>query len=166
MICLTEGALEFSFDGPNAFEYDDSDFYRKQFDRLQYTKGVDFVYVTKDAAWLIEVKDYRMATEADPELRDKLVQQVRDTLAGLAAANANTNRDDDSRNIAAMALSRRRWRVAFHLEGLDRFGAELRSNLQIELGNRLKSIDRRVVITSNDFQIGIPWKVSGIKNAE
>lgn len=122
MVDGVEGSLRSSFDDDHdVLKYDDSPFYCQQFQSIQYTKAVDMVCVTDDAAWLIEVKDYNNEREKEISLEDELVQKVRDTLAGLAAANTKDNNDNDSREIAAAALSRRSWRVALHIEGLDEF---------------------------------------------
>lgn len=165
MECVKEGNLKFSFEGPNAFKYDDLDFYRKQFCKIQCTKGVDIIYVADDAAWLIEVKNFHKDRKKEISLEDELTQKVRDTLACLAAAHACTNNDDESKNIAAMALSRRRWRVAFHLDGLDKIVSDYPGVLQMKLTNKLESIDEGVVITNINSQTDVPWKVQDTTRA-
>lgn len=158
---MVEGSLRFSFDDAhNVLKYDGSTFYCEQFKRIQYTKAVDMVCVTDDAAWLIEIKDYNNEREKDIPLEDELIQKVRDTLAGLAVANTEDHNDNTTREIAAAALSRRRWRVAFHIEGLDEFTQDLPTNLHIKLKKRLNPIDKKSMVLSIQYQADVPWKVS------
>ena len=157
---MVEGSLRFSFDDAHSvLKYDDSSFYCERFQSIQNTKAVDIVCVTEDAAWLIEIKDYGHEREKEISLEDELVQKVRDTLAGLAAANTEGNNDNTSREIAATALSRRSWRVAFHLEGLDEFTLDLPANLQIKLKKRLNSIDKKSMVLNIPYQAAVPWTV-------
>lgn len=161
MVDVVEGSLRFSFDDAhNVLKYDDSQFYCKQFKSIQYTKAVDIVCVTDDAAWLIEIKDYNNEREKEISLEDELVQKVRDTLAGLAAANTKDNNDNTSREIAAAALSRRSWRVVFHIEGLDEFTRDLPANLHIKLKRRLNPIDKKSMVLNMPYQTSVPWTVS------
>lgn len=119
MTTLTEGRLTFTFDtGCDVGKYDDWSFYRQNFQSAAGgSKAVDFVCVSKSVAWLIEVKDYRFHPRAKLiDLSDEIAAKVRDTLAGLATAATNAD-DPNEKEIAQLALSsRRRWRVALHLE--------------------------------------------------
>ena len=54
---LTEGKLQFTFPGEKAIKFDDTDFYRKRFNKLSGAKGVDFICDTDDFLMLLEVKD-------------------------------------------------------------------------------------------------------------
>lgn len=118
MTKIEEGDLRFSFpDLCEAGKYDEWAFYRNQFQSVAgCSKAVDILCVADDAAWLIEVKDYRQHPRTKPsDLGDELARKVRDTLAGLAAASANANCQEE-RTLAKRALRSRRWRVALHLE--------------------------------------------------
>ena len=54
---LTEGELQFTFPGGKAIKFDDTEFYRKRFNKLSGAKGVDFICDTDDFLMLLEVKD-------------------------------------------------------------------------------------------------------------
>lgn len=54
---LTEGELQFTFPGEKAIKFDDTEFYRKRFNKLSGAKGVDFICDTDDFLMLLEVKD-------------------------------------------------------------------------------------------------------------
>ena len=115
---IREGDLEFSFpDHCEASKYDDWAFYRNQFKSVAGgSKAVDVLCLTEDAAWLMEVKDYRQHPRTKLlDLGDEIAIKVRDTLSGLAAASANAN-DNEERTLARRTLAKRRWRVALHLE--------------------------------------------------
>ena len=118
---IEEGDLKFSFpDQCEAGKYDEWSFYRNQFQSVaDGSKAVDILCLSHDAAWLIEIKDYRQHPRPKlAKIGDKVAGKVRDTLAGLAAASANANCGDE-RALARQALQRRRWRVALHLEQRD-----------------------------------------------
>jgi hypothetical protein len=115
---ITEGNLTFTFPPrAQASKYDDWSFYRSQFNTaFGGSKAVDIVFADSDAAWLIEVKDYRQHDRTKPqELGEEVAQKVRDSLAGLAAAAANANEPDEKR-LAQRLLQKRCWRVVLHLE--------------------------------------------------
>lgn len=115
---IEEGALKFSFpDDCEASKYDEWSFYRNQFQSVaDGSKAVDMLCIAGDTSWLIEVKDYRRHPRTKLiDVGGEVASKVRDTLAGLAAASANANRDDE-RRFARRALAKRRWRVALHLE--------------------------------------------------
>lgn len=54
---LTEGELRFTFPGEKAIKFDETDFYRLQFNKLLGAKGVDFICDTDKFLLLLEVKD-------------------------------------------------------------------------------------------------------------
>ena len=56
VICESEMEFEF-FEGVTAIKFDDTDFYRKSFNRLPGGKGVDIIAFTDDEIQLIEVKN-------------------------------------------------------------------------------------------------------------
>ena len=169
MIEIEVGDLTFSFlDRCDAGKYDDWSFYRNQFQSVAgSSKAVNMLCVDDDAAWLVEIKDYRHHPRTMPvDLGDEVAGKVRDTLAGLAAASAKAN-DDDERRLARRALAKRRWRVALHLEqpratsrlwhqpfNRASVGPKLRSK-------RLKAVDAHPVIVSRDDPRSkkVPWTV-------
>ena len=168
MIEIEEGDLTFSFpEYCEASKYDEWSFYRNQFQAVAGgSKAVDMLCIDSDTAWLIEVKDYRRDPRTKViDLGDEVARKVRDTLAGLAAASAYANSDDE-RRLARRALAKRRWRVALHLEQSD-----VRSRLRPQPFNvadvlsklrsgKLKAVDAHpVVLGTQPRRLGIPWTV-------
>jgi len=166
---ISEGDLTFTFpDDCEAGKYDEWSFYRNQFQSVAGgSKAVDILCVSGDAAWLIEVKDYRQ----HPKLKrghvdDELASKVRDTLAGLAAASSNANRRDE-RTLARRALQTRRWRVALHLEQPNTRSLlrprpfDVASVLsRIRNSRKLKAVDAHPVILNREAnRRDIPWTV-------
>ena len=166
---IVEGDLTFTFpDHCEADKYDKWSFYRNQFQYVAGgSKAVDILCVSDDAAWLIEIKDYRQ----HPRLKrgnvdDELASKVRDTLAGLAAASSNANSRGEQ-TLARRALQTRRWRVALHLEQ-----PNTRSRLRpqpfdvasvlsrIRNSRKLKAVDAHPVILNREAnRRDIPWTV-------
>ena len=114
---IIEGQLTFSFTEPNATKYDEWSFYRNQFNAVcGGTKAVDLLYLEQQNFWLIEIKDYRQHTRTKTiDLADEIALKVRDTLAGLVAAQVNAN-EQIERDFAKEALKKKRIRVVLHLE--------------------------------------------------
>ena len=164
---IEEGGLRFSFpDHCEAGKYDDWAFYRKQFQSVaDGLKAVDIVCVAEDAAWLIEVKDYRRHERTKPSGLDvELAGKVRDTLAGLAAASANADCQEE-RTLARRALAKHRWRVALHLEQplvsspLRRSPFNVASVLAAR-GRKLKAVDPHPLVLDREIhRSDIPWTV-------
>lgn len=65
---IKEGSLLFTFPGESAIKFDETKFYRKKFNILPGSKGVDFVCDTKDFLLFLEVKDC-LGQEADNNWR-------------------------------------------------------------------------------------------------
>ena len=166
---IEEGDLTFSFpDRCKASKYDKWSFYRNQFQSVAGgSKAVDMLCFDGDAAWLIEVKDYRYDKRVKSiDLGDEIAAKVRDTLAGLAAANASAN-DGHERNLAQRALAKRRWRVALHLEQPN-VRSRLRpkpfdlANLASKLRSKaaLKSVDPHPIVSNiRTPRPELPWSV-------
>ena len=164
---IREGDLTFSFpDHCRARKYDKWVFYRNQFQSVAGgSKAVDILCLEDDAAWLVEIKDYRKHPRTKSiALCDEVAIKVRDTLSGLAAASANAN-DADEQAIARRALARRRWRVALHLEQPN-VASRLRpraidpASMKSKLGKGLKAIDAHpTVVDRRRPHPGIPWTV-------
>ena len=165
---IEEGGLKFTF--PNhceATKYDDWAFYRQQFQSVAGgAKAVDILCLQQDVSWLIEIKDYRQHPRTKPsDLGDEVSSKVRDTLAGLATANANAaNKDEQA--FAEHALAKRRWRVALHLEQppvanlrLWPQGISLVNVLE-KLRRNLKAVDTQPMVVSLQRPgSGTPWAV-------
>ena len=167
MIEIEEGDLTFSFpEGCKAGKYDEWAFYRNQFISVAAgSKGVDVVCVSPNAAWLIEIKDYRQhRREKKMGVADEVARKVRDTLAGLAAASANANCPVE-RSLARDALRARRWRVALHLE---QPGTRRRlwrrafnvHDVQMKLRQKVKAVDAHAVVRDRMARSNnVPWSV-------
>lgn len=166
---IEEGDLKFSFpDHCEATKYEEWSFYRNQFQSVAGgSKAVDILCIVGDAAWLIEVKDYRRHPRTKLiDLDDEVARKVRDTLAGLAAASANANRDDE-RTLARRALAKRRWCFALHLEQPNVRSrlrpqpfnvADVVSKLRRKSG--LKAVDAHPTVSDMTHpRPGIPWTV-------
>ena len=163
MTVIREGNLEFSFPPEcTASKYDEWAFYRNQFVNVAQSKAVDFLCIHDSCAWLVEVKDYRYAPRTKPsEIHAEVAAKVRDTLAGLAAARMKAV--DAEKQGARRALGRRRWRVALHLEQVQR-PSRLKpivadpADLCIKLRNALRAVDPRAAVIDSRSQ-WVPWTV-------
>ena len=165
---ITEGDFTFSFPtGCQASKYDDWSFYRNQFKGVAGgSKAVDILCVKGDTSWLIEIKDYRQHRRKKLiDIADEMAIEVRDTLAGLAAAAKAAN-EADQRKLARKALATSQWRVVLYLEEpattrrLWKKATDL-ANLLLKLGTKkLKAIDARpVVCDRRTIPHYIPWTV-------
>lgn len=153
---ITEGNLNFTFkQGTEASKYDDWVFYRNQFNSaFGGTKAVDIICVDTRTAWLIEIKDYRLHARTKPQdLAAEVAQKVRDSIAGLVAAAANAN-DQDEKILARKLLSKRSWRIVLHLEQPVKT-SKLRpkainpADVLNKLKNLLKTIDPHPLVVDN-----------------
>lgn len=167
MIEIEEGDLRFSFpDHCRVGKYDNWAYYRNQFRSVAGgSKAVDILCLANDAAWLVEVKDYRQhRREKSINIGDEIASKVRDTLSGLAGASANANHNEE-RALARQMLKKRRWRVALHLEQpLVRSRLRPQSfniaDVVSKLRSRLKAIDAHpVVLDRHTLRADIPWTV-------
>ena len=170
---LREGDLAFSFpDGQQATRYDGWSFYRNRFQSVAGgSRAVDFLCLTGEAAWLLEIKDYRCHPRTKAEdIVDEVSTKVRDNLAGLAATAKSAN-ETEERQFARRALARRRWRVAFHLEQ-----PATRSRLRpkpfdpaavfMTLRSKVKAVDAHPVVCSLDSgHAGIPWSARPVRSS-
>ena len=164
---IKEGDLKFSFpDCCEVGQYDQWSFYRNQFQSVAgESKAVDILCLAEDAAWLVEIKDYRQhPREKSTDLGDEIATKVRDTLSGLAAASANAN-DDEERTLARRMLAKRRWRVVLHLEQ-PQVRSRLRptpfnlADVELKLRGQLKAVDAHpLVLDRHTERTNIPWTV-------
>ena len=169
MTTIAEGSLTFSFpDSDLASKYDDWAFYRNQFQNVAGgSKAVDILFVTAHEAWLIEVKDYRLHPRTKTiDLAAEVAMKARDTLAGLAAASVNAN-DAQERKLAQRALSKRRWRVALHLEQ-PTHSSKLRpkpvdpTSVGDKLRRELRAIDAHPKTVDRSTSAGLVWGVATV----
>ncbi|BCX80579.1 hypothetical protein MIT9_P0153 [Methylomarinovum caldicuralii] len=169
MTSLTEGRLQFDFDGDDATKYDEWSFYRAQFEKIcNGNKAVDFIFVDGDETWLIEVKDYRRhPTIKTIDLADEIALKVRDTLAGIVAAKLNAN-EAAEKNLARRALQKRRLRVVLHLEQPTNRSklfptAADPAKLQQKLKQKIGAIDPHpLVVNRHRLHRTMNWTVTGI----
>ena len=162
-----EKDLTFSFPPDcQASKYDDWPFYQKQFQAVAGgSKAVDILCVKSDTSWLIEIKDYRKHNRTKPsDLAGEVINKVRDTLTGLAAAAKAAN-ETDQRKLAQKALKTSQWRVVLHLEQpatpSKRWPIIKPANLLSQLKTRkLKAVDAHPIVcdrkTTPDH---VPWTV-------
>ena len=111
--------------------------------------------------WLIEVKDYSRHPRTKPsELHDEVAVKVRDTQAGLAAAQFKA--DDASEQEAARNSLGRPWRVVLHLQQ-PKVPSKLRpsiidlATLQMKLRQAVRSIDPRAKVIDATRGTEVPW---------
>lgn len=168
-ISLREGRLTFHFpDNASVSQYDDWAFYRRQFNAcFGGTKAIDFLYVDAEVTWLIEVKDYRAHRRSKAiNLGDEVAIKVRDTLAGLAAAQCNAN-DQEERRLASQALQGRRFNVVLHLEQPEKQSklfprAVDPANVKIKLKQTLRAVDcHPKIVNQNNLTANMGWTVTG-----
>lgn len=167
---IQEGQLLFTFsDSAEVSQYDDWSFYRNQFNPcFGGTKAVDFVLHENGTAWLIEVKDYRRHVRTKPiDLASEVAEKVRDTLAGLVAAQANANADTE-KSLAQSLVRSNKLRVVLHLEQPLKpsrlFPAAINpANVLSKLRKLVRSVDAHplIVDSSNLEKFGLSWKVTG-----
>lgn len=168
-VSLCEGRLTFHFpDDACVSQYDNWAFYRNQFNAcFGGTKSIDFVYVEGDVTWLIEVKDYRAHRRTKAiELGDEVAIKVRDTLAGLAAAQCNAN-DQEEKRQARLALRKNRFNVVLHLEQPEKQSklfprAVDPANVTIKLKQTLRAVDAHPkIVNQHNLKPNMRWTVTG-----
>lgn len=168
MIQIQEGQLTFVFsDLVMACKYDDWSFYRNQFQNGCYrdNKAMDLLCHSGSVAWMIEIKDYRCHHRTKAvDLADEIAIKVRDTLAGLAAAQTQAN-DRDEKLFAKKMLRATRLRVVCHIEQPAK-SSRLRpqviepDKLKDRLRRELKAIDPHpIVMGKKNTAVAVPWQV-------
>lgn len=152
--------------------YDDWTFFRAEFRHTAGgSGGVDGVCITREHCWLIEIKARARLVGDDYGLKvtDAIVwaaSQIRDTLAGLAAAARNARGEE--RAFAVLATAAKAWRVALHLEQGDRTSAlhpmpyDL-ADATMKLRQLVHPIDRNAVVVDstgdrNPSNARVPWE--------
>ena len=167
---LIEKNLKFTFDSASnseASKYDEWAFYRSRFVKVvNGTKAVDFIYIDKPSnnTWLIEVKDYRHPdTEKNKPsvLANTVAAKVKDTLAGLVAAERNASAEE--KDFAKNALKSSRIRVVLHVEqSKNRLFTIDVADLQTKLKQQVKAIDAHpCVVGQKSLKANMNWTVKG-----
>lgn len=105
--------------GVQYIKYDELAFYRNQFHAKSGgdAKAIDFVVIDgAGCLWLIEAKDYTFEPRSDAKVHVwiEAALKARDTLAGLRAAAANAENDEQSFAIASLVP--KNVRLVLHLE--------------------------------------------------
>jgi hypothetical protein len=168
MPAITEGKLTFTFpEGWQISKYDDWAHYREHFIKVcEGTKAMDIVALEPGACcWLLEVKDYREHRRTKTiDLADEVSEKVRDTVAGLVAAQFCAN-DADEKAFARKALRATGLRVVLHLEQPAKHSklfprAINPTNVRQRLKQLLKSIAPHPRVVEVAEMAGIPWTVT------
>ena len=169
-ITMTEEQLTFTFPGGwLAMKFDDSSFYRNQFQRAcGGAKAIDILAVELQRCfWVIEVKDYRRYPRTKAiNLADEIAFKVRDSLAAIVAASVNANNKAE-KQIAQHALRCPRLRVVLHLEQPAKHSklfprAIDPANVQQKLKQLIKAIDPHPLVLEMDRMASVAWKVAGV----
>ena len=170
-INLTEGRLTFSFsDNCKAAAYDKWAFVRNQYQGVcGGTKAVDFLCIDRGVLWLIEVKDYRLPRTPKPSNLSMLFAcKVRDSIAGLVAAQCNAN-DPNEQQFAQNALRARQVRAVLHIEQPHKVSrlfpkAVDPGDLKSKIKKLLKAFDAHPeVVDSNSLRANMNWKVTELQ---
>lgn len=169
MTVFSEGRLQFTFGASCLAEkYDDWAFFRNQFQKTcGGAKAVDFICLSRNTSWLIEVKDYRQHKRTKPQdIGDEIAIKVRDTLAGLVAAKVNATNSDE-KNFAKKALHNKTIKVVLHLEQPEKHSrlfprAIDPASVTQALKQRLKAIDAHPsIVNKNSLSVNMDWTVTG-----
>ncbi len=164
---IIEGKLIFNFDC-DAIKFDESTFYRKHFSQITNgIKAVDILAVNHEIGYLIEIKDYTDPNTKNltlKELIEIVINKVISTLAAILPMKISVNNSVIEKNFARTFLRANEIKVIVHIElppkrrTLKQSNWDL-SNLQIQLGRRLKAIDAHPKIVSKDELPNLPWIV-------
>lgn len=166
---ITEDKLSFSFPAEiKATKYDDWSFYRNQFNAaFGGTKATDLIAINGDTTWLVEIKDYRVHKRTKPiDLGDEIAIKIRDTLAGLTAAQCNAN-DKSEKQFARSALKAKKLRIALHLEQPQKHSRLFPRAIdpvavQQKMKQKLKAIDAHPrVVDKHSLTSDMNWTVQG-----
>ena len=166
---ITEDRLSFHFPAEvQATKYDDWSFYRNQFNAaFGGTKATDLIAIDGDTTWLVEIKDYRQHRRTKPiDLGDEIAIKMRDTLAGLTAAQCNAN-DIHEKRFARSALKAKKIRVVLHLEQPQKHSKLFPQAIDPvaviqKMKQRLKAIDAHPkVVDQHSLKPNMSWTVQG-----
>ena len=168
MPTLQEGNLTFAFlPHWHASKFDGWSFYRNQFQNVcGGTKAIDILAVNPAiCCWIIEVKDYRQHPRTKViDLAEEVAIKVRDSLAGLAAAQYCANAANE-KTFAQGALRCSGVRVVLHLEQPPKHSKlfpraiNLADVLQ-RLKQLIRPIDPHPFVVEKTAMRGLPWSVT------
>ena len=161
---FTEGRLQFDFNDhhwSHVIKFDDNQHYKKISDRVQNTKGVDFIGIlNKTQLVAIEVKDFRGARDSEnerlPELPTEIAQKVLGTLATiLSGCSADGSRETwgEYEKLINRPDSRKSIKIIFWYESDSANTAQntlriRRGNVNDLLKNKLSWLNCRSVVTN------------------
>lgn len=158
---IREGNLEFEFNG-DAIKFDESNFYRKRFQKFQMSKGVDFLVKNDKYILLLEIKDClgheienkeRTKTSSNSEstyerFDDEVAHKVAMSISCLLGA-CRQESDNDLKE-AAIDLSNKSIKVILFLEGdfksVARTKSMIMSSIQKSINKKLKWLNCKVFV--------------------
>jgi hypothetical protein len=163
---LVDGRRFIFPDSWKAEKYDDWSYYRNRFQSVcGGTKAVDLIALEgSKCCWLIEFKNYRSHRRTKPSrIPEEIAAKVRDTLAGLFAAQSNAT-DAAEKAFAKSAVRCRHLRIAFYLEQPTKpsklFPHAIEpANVLQRLKQLLKPIDPHPLLVEATSTPHIPWIV-------
>jgi hypothetical protein len=167
MTLLRIDGLTFTFPaGWAAEQYDLWSFYRNQFGKPDGIKAIDILALSPSgAAWLVEVKDYRVYPRTKPsDIGDEVTRKVLDTLAALLPASCNAN-EDGEKQMATKVLRATTLRVVLHLEQpakTSRLRPRAINALDVaqKLKRLLKAIDAHPFVAEKGRMGALTWSVA------
>ena len=161
---LPEGNLKFNFEF-DAIKFDDSQYYQNHFKKIQNgIAAVDFLTVSQNIGYLIEIKDYTHPDTKDlnpHDLIEVIINKVTSTLAAILPMKNNASIESEKK-IASLFAKSSQIQVIFHIERPPPRRTLTQScyNLQkmeLSLKERLKPIDAHPKIISKENLKGLPW---------
>jgi hypothetical protein len=172
MQSITEGSLTFEFpDDWQITKYDDWEFYRNQFIKIQDgLKALDILAIDASRTlWLIEVRDYRQHKRTKTiDLADEIALKVLYTLASLLPAKLSTlSNNPNEKNFAQNALQAKEIKIVLHLEQVTKH-SKLRPrainsiDIKEKLRAKLKAIDPHSLVVEMVKVQNLPWTVSSL----
>lgn len=148
--------LEFSFrDNQRVLQYDSSRFYRDKIEKnISGIKAVDFLCITPDQSFFIEIKDFWQPAidgsqspkkkENAEELAVSISRKVFDTISGLFIATISPHCNEEEKEYASNFLGKT-LRIVFHYELPAKWSEERRkermADMKQKLKNKLRIID-------------------------
>ena len=167
MTTITEDKLEFVFDF-DAIKLDDTDYYRKKFQKVQNNlKVIDILAVDDRKNYFIEIKDY---TYPDTEpikqiaLIEAIVKKVVCSLSMLYPMSLKADSQEE-RDISKSFFTKKSLTIVLHIEkppprdNLEQSKWDL-SKLQMKLKQRLRYISDSVKVVSINKMQNLPWSVN------
>ena len=157
---FSESRLRFEFrevEWNALVKYDDETDYQKLKNNVPKTKAVDFVGISNENLYLIEVKNYRghrIASKPKIEEIDIiLAQKVRDTLAGMVGGVRNSTHRQElwAKHLAHLAEKGKKLQVILWMEEDSRVPARLKvsaGTLTKQLKKRMSWLSCQVIVAN------------------